>query len=153
MECPYKASYVFSLSYTWAVWGRWVGGWVGRRGKTRAGGGGRVVVRTKGFSDGPELVLGALVVNVFLVRGGRGGGGFVDGGFGEVEVAPAFWEVHVGHADGLEDLGKWVGGWVGGLGRGERGGSNVLLEAVGQVGGWVGGWVGVPNCLVGRSCL
>ena len=46
----------------------------------------------------------------------------------------------------------WVGGWAGGWlnelfidsknDRGERGGSNEVLEAMGLVGGWVGGWVG-----------
>ena len=37
-----------------------------------------------------------------------------------------------------------VGGWVGGLDRGEGGGSNELLYALGVrwMDGWMGGWVG-----------
>ena len=52
-------------------------------------------------------------------------------------------EVAVGvRGVGVNALGRWVGGWVGGwvVGRGERGGSNEVLNAwIGWVGGWVNG--------------
>ena len=45
---------------------------------------------------------------------------------------------------------RWVGGWVGLEGKGERGGSNEVLDSMGWVGGWVGGW-DVPESFDSRG--
>ena len=116
----------------WVVVGGWVDGWVGELTLSMS-----AASRSMNFSWAEEEE------EEEEERSGEGGGEEGGGGGGGRR----------GHAKGLghgpaHGLGLLVaggdlvgGGWVGGLGRGERGGSNEVLDSYGWVGGWVGGWM------------
>ena len=121
--------------------GGWVGGWVGGRGG--AGGWNEVLGDGSGWVGGEieqeeGWVGGWMGLPFHLVHFIEGNGGFSL--LCSSHSGPNLWEI----------LSRWVGGWVGKLIRGERGGPNALLYAMG---GWVGGWVSGVSYLVSQCSI